>query len=215
MANKYAFTGGYNAYSFPIAGRRILISAADTALPSDIVPIDDTNIPSGWVDLGPTENQEVSITLSRQTEAIQTGVIPTDRRKYITGQSGTLEATLQRYEPGLLGYQAGVDPIAEVAASGANRAYVDIYLGGTLGNIVSLLVFEDFDINLIEDASGGNTFEQVWYYSPQAQSDGDIDLSRKVTKAPAVPARFTLLGFENVAAPNRTVLLQTRWVEAA
>lgn len=211
---KLAYTGGYNSYSFPISGRRILVAAANEALPSTIVPIDESNIPSGWVDLGPTENSEVTLTLTRQTEAIQTGVIPTDRRKYITGQEGTLEATLQLYGIDNLGYAGGVDANAEVAASGGDRAYIDVLFGGTLGDIKSLLVFEDFDIDLVADDNSA-TFEQVWHYTPNAQSDGDIDLSARVTKAPAVKIRYALLGFESVLASGRTVLLQSRWIEVA
>jgi hypothetical protein len=211
---KIAFTGATTNYSFPIAGRRILVAAADTALPSSITPIDDSNIPSGWTDLGPTENQEVTLNLTRQTEAIQVGVIPTDVRKYITGQSGSLEANLMRFEPDILGYQAGVSPEAAVAASGGNREYIDIFLGGTLGDIISVLTFEDFDIDLDDDA-GSNSYEQVWYYSPAAQSDGDINLSARITKANAVALRFTLLAFTNVAAGDRNILLQQRWLMVA
>lgn len=211
---KIAFTGATTNYSFPIAGRRILVAAADTALPSTIEPIDDSNVPSGWTDLGPTENQEVTLNLTRQTEAIQVGVIPTDVRKYITGQSGSLEASLMRFEPDILGYQAGVSPETLVPASGGDRGYVDIFLGGTLGSIISVLTFEDFDIDLDDDA-GTNSYEQVWYYSPAAQSDGDINLSARITKANAVALRLTLLAFTNVAAGDRNLLLQQRWLLVA
>jgi hypothetical protein len=211
---KIAFTGATTNYSFPIAGRRIFVAAADTALPSSITPLDSLTPPSGWTDLGPTENQEVTLNLTRQTEAIQVGVIPTDVRKYITGQSGSLEANLMRYEPAILGYQAGVDPETVVPAAGGDRSYVDIFLGGTLGSTISVLTFEDFDIDLDDDA-GTSSYEQVWYYSPSAQSDGDINLSARITKANAVALRLTLLSFTNIAAGDRNLLLQQRWLLVA
>lgn len=209
MAN-IAFTGSTTNYSFSIAGRRILIAPEDTAMPT-VEPITDANLPAGWVDLGPTENQEVTLNLSRQTENIEVGVIPTTKRKYITSQEGSLEATLLRYEPETIGYNAGVAAEALVAGAAPARDYIDIYLGGTLGAIQSILVFEDFDTPLVEDAAAGNTFDQVWHYTPKAQADGDIDLSRRVTRAPAVALRLTLLGFD-VAGVTRTVLLHQRWI---
>lgn len=212
MAVKLAITQVQDNYSYALAGRRILVAPANTALPATITPITDENLPAGWVDLGPVENAEVTLTLTRQTEKVQTGLFPTDRRIYITGQEGTMEANLFRYEPGTLQYAAGVTPEAAVAASGGNRRYIDIFLGGTLGPVQSLLCFEDFDIPLVEDADSGESYEQVWHYSPNAQADGDIDLSRKITKAPSVPVRFTLLGFTNASAGDRTLLLHERWL---
>lgn len=212
---KLAYTGGFTNASFPIAGRRLLVAPTNTALPGTIEPISDTNMPSGWTDLGPTENSEVTINLSRTTEDINTGVIPTARRTYLTGQDGSMEATLQLYEPTFIGYAGGVDPVAYVPAAGGDRGYQDIFLGGTLGDILSVICFEDFDIDLVEDAAGGHTFEQVLHYSPTVQGDGDVNLSARVTKAPAVAIRFKLLGFEDAGAPGRTVLLQQRWIAAA
>lgn len=203
-----------NDYSFSIAGRRVLVNVVDTAMPTSIVPITSLNLPSGWTDLGAVENGEVNITVSRQTEAIQTGVVPTDRRKYITGQEGSIEANFQFYEPRLIGYQAGVDPETDVAAAGADRGYTDIVIGGTLGDILSFLCFEDFDIPLVQD-DGLKTYEQVWHYSPKIQGDGDINLSQKINKAPAVAFRAALLGFAAAAAPDRTAMLIQRWVMSA
>lgn len=211
-----AFKGTPGDYSWAITGDRILIAPADTALPTDIEPLDLSNIATnaaGWTDLGPTENSDVNINITRQSEAIQTGTIPTDRRLYLTGQEGTLEATLMRFEPVLIGYNAGQDPETRVAASGGNRAYTDVRVGGTLGDTYSLLVFKDFDIPLVTD-DGVRTYDQVWSYTPNAQSDGDVNLSAKVNKSPVVAFRMRLLGFEVSSDPYSRLMIQ-RWIEAA
>jgi len=216
---KTGFNHPVNNYNFPLRGRIVLVAPLNTkmigeeASPSLITPFDETTIPAGWTYLGPVENGQVNLTLNIQTESIFTGVIPTERKRYISQQQGVLEANLLRYEPGIMGTAFGGDLDALVAASGSNRAYRDLWLGGKLGAKQALLVVEDYDDdNLLEDATGGEEFEQTWYYNPKTQRDGDISLGQEITKTPVVPLRFALFGFLQ-GSHNR--LLQVRFVAAA
>lgn len=211
------FTGDVNAYTFPLRGRFINLAPVNTQLPTDVIPYDESNVPSPWVYLGPTENQIVNITLSTQTEAIVTGVIPTERKKYITGQSGLLEANLFRYEPGIIALANGADLDAITPASGVSRAFRDLWLGGKLGAKQAVWVLEDYDENLKEDkivapAVAEAEYEQTWYFNPNSQKDGDVNVSTDVTKTPVVPIRLALFGF-NQGGYNR--LLQVRFVAKA
>lgn len=210
---RIAFSGAIDQYSFALAGRGILVAAADTLLPSIIQPLDDTDFPAAWTYMGPTENAEVTLNLSLTVEDITTGVVPTSRRKIITEQSGTIEAVLHRYEPTLMAKAQGVSAVSTPSTS-LNRAIVDLYLGGTLGDIISVLIFEDFGEDLVID-DGTKDYSQVWFYTPRAQKNGDVNLAQKISRAPAINFNYGLLGYTNVAAPGRTILIQQRWLEAA
>jgi hypothetical protein len=214
MANRrYGVTGDIDQYSFSLAGRYIAVGAIDTPLPSIVQPIDDLAMPAGWTNLGPTENGEVTMNLSLTVEDINTGVVATSRRKIITEQTGTIESVLHIYTPENFRDSFGVD-ITTTPSTSLNREMVNLWLGGTLGDIIACMIVEDFDIDLVDDP-GDESYEQVIFYSPRIQKNGDVDLSRKIGRTPAVNFNYGLLGFTNAGAAGRTVLIQQRWLKAA
>jgi hypothetical protein len=215
MANKLAYQGEPRDFSFSIGGRVILVAPVTTPIPTDIVPILDDNIPSPWVSLGPTENSEATITLNQTTEIIVTGVVPTERRRVLTGQTGLIEATLMMNQASLYHRVFGINQIANTAAASANRAYGDLFFGGQLGAKFSVLVIEEFIDNLIEDDPvSGKTYEQIWSHSPGVIKDGDIEW-RRVSRMYVPQFRAALQGFSNAGAPGLSLLLHQRWVEGA
>jgi hypothetical protein len=211
---KPGYVGEYENFNFRLRGRAICEAALNTALPSTIEPIDLDNLPVDWTYLGPTENQEVRVSVDVQTEDINVGVVPTAVRTYITGQTGTVEASLFFYQPNIMGIAFGQDPETFVAASGGDRGYQDLFLGGSLGDFKALMILEDFDDDLIENDVTGKTWEQMLLYSPKTQASASVDFSAAIGRAPAVPYRKSLLAFTNVAAGERSLLLQSRWIEA-
>jgi hypothetical protein len=189
MANRrYGVTGDIDQYSFSLAGRYIAVGAIDTPLPSIVQPIDDLAMPAGWTNLGPTENGEVTMNLSLTVEDINTGVVATSRRKIITEQTGTIESVLHIYTPENFRDSFGVD-ITTTPSTSLNREMVN--------------------------DPGDESYEQVIFYSPRIQKNGDVDLSRKIGRTPAVNFNYGLLGFTNAGAAGRTVLIQQRWLKAA
>ena len=212
MANKIAFTGLPTNYAFQIAGRRILYAPVNTALPATVQPIYDTSLPVGWSDFGPTVNSVVDVSVDFNTAEIKTGVIGSVRRTYIESQTGKVSAKLFRYEPQISADAYGQGPIVSVGATSLNRSFKDLYLGGTLGPKIAILIFEDFDIPLIEDIVAANTYEQAWMYSPKTTKQGGINVSDFETKTNIVNLELELLPYTNTAAGGRDILLQVRWV---
>lgn len=208
--------GDINLYPFPLLGNEILINVFDTALPIPYVPIDETNVPAGWTVLGPIrDSQAPTFNIDLTSEEIVTGLTPTTQREVITGQTGIVEAFLQRFQPDLtqLVFNPGIAN-QNTAASSSSRALVDQWLGGTLGDKFALIVAGTPDINLVVD-DGSSTYQQILHYTPRAQRTGQISLSERNKRAPEIPFRAKLIGYSNLAAPGRTVLLQLRWIKAA
>ena len=215
--NRTGYTGDLNAYNFPLRGRFICIAPLNTVIPATVLPFDETSIPTGWEYLGPTENGVVGMTLNIQTASIFSGVVPTERKKYIESQSGSIETNLLRYEPGIMAKVLGGDLDAITAAAGGSRAFRDLWLGGKLGDKQALLVVEDYDDTLKEDvvvapASVEAEYEQTWYYNPNTQKQGDVGLSQEITKTPVVPMNFALFGFNHGGVSR---LIQVRFIATA
>lgn len=208
-------TGEITSYSFPLLGNEILLNIVDSALPIPYVPIETTNIPGGWTKIGPIRDSLANITFDLNTEELVTGLTPTNRREVITGQSGLVEAFLQRFEPDTMqrAYNFGTANRLNATTS-SSRAYTDLWLGGSLGSNFAMIITGDPDIDLVTD-NGVDTFEQVWIYTPRGARTGQISLSERNKRAPEVPFRAKFLGYTNPGAPGRTVLAQVRWLENA
>lgn len=211
MATKYSINADPVNYTFPAGGRFIMVGALNEPLPPVTTPIDMSTPPGGYVSLGACENSEVTISLNITTESVTTGIFNTERRKLITGQGGSVESVLQFYEPEALAYAGGASQPAAVSSTSLSRAFKRLVYGGSLGSNFTLLIPESLDITLVKD-DGTASFEETWFYTPKASKDGDINLSQKVGRLPAINFRFGLLGFSYL---NQTVLLQHLWIQAA
>jgi hypothetical protein len=215
MARPGVFGTPVDDYSFSIRGRYVLVNAVDTATPSPIQPIDvSVTIPSGWTYLGACENGEVGISVTRSTTAINTGAIPVERRRVITGQSGSIDTLLQMPEPIIVGLATGSGTPLTTASTSLNRAIVSLWHGGQLGGKKSVLIVQDWDIPLISN-DGLTTYDQKWFYTPRAEAAEDINLSEAVERVEATRLRMVLYGFTNVSAGDRDVLLLEQWLKAA
>lgn len=213
MANKIAFFGTPTNYVFPLAGRRILYAPLNTAIPPTVVPIYDDSIPAGWSDMGPTVNSIVETNVDFTTAEITTGVLASIRRTYIEKQTGTLTARLWRYEPVIASVAMGQTPVVITGSTSLNRGFSDLFIGGQLGDKQAILVFEDFDIPLVEDINAAKQYEQAWLYTPRTQKKGSLNLFDQETKSNVVPLELELLPYTNAAAGGRDILIQVRWLD--
>jgi hypothetical protein len=204
---KLGTSGTVHAYSFPLPGRFMLIGAANLALPSTVTPIENEAFPAGWSYLGPTEKGQVKVTLNRTTTSVSTGSIPVERARFITAQSGQVEANFMRYELPIIAKATGMPAPLTTGAASPSRAYQTMWYGGTLGGYVSLLVVQDWNINLVSD-DNSVTAQQDWYYTPLAINDGDMSVSDFVEPINAVAGKWGLFGYNNAAAGDRDVILQ-------
>lgn len=211
MANKKAFGGIPTNYAFQLAGRAILYAPVNTSLPSLVQPIYDTSIPDGWSELGFTVDSVVDISIDLTTQDITTGVLQNVRRTYIQGQKGKFTGKVISWEPTIIGVATGQGTPVSTNSTSLNRSFKDLWFGGTLGNKSAFLIYEDFDIPLVEDASG-TSYDQAWAYTPKAQKEAGINLSEFQTKTNVITIDYELLPYTNSAAGSRDVLLQMRWI---
>lgn len=211
MPLKYPVNADPLNYSFAAGGRFVLIAPVNEPLPVVTTPINTDSVPANYYNLGACENSEVNVTVTIETESVVTGIFNTERRKLITGQGGSIETVLQFYDDTALAYAGGSDTPASTASTSLSRAFKRLVYGSSLGPQYTLLVPESFDIGLVKD-DGTATYEETWFYTPKAQKDGDINLSQKVGRLPAIAFNFGLLGF---SYQNATVVLQHLWLKAA
>ena len=197
------------SYSFAAGGRFVLIAPVNEPLPTVTTPINTDSLPANYYNLGACENSEVNVTVTVETEAVVTGIYNTERRKLIVGQGGSIETVLQFYDDTALAYAGGSDAPTLTASTSLSRAFKRLVYGSSLGPLYTLLVPESFDIDLVNDA-GTQTIEETWFYSPRTQKDGDINLSQKVGRLPAIAFNFGLLGF---TYSGDTVVLQHLWLK--
>lgn len=109
----------------------------------------------------------------------------------------------------------GQGSVVTTGSTSLNRAIKALGIGGTLGNKLAVLVFQDFDINLVEDDAGGATYEQWWAYTPTAQRNASINLSEFETKTNVSTFDYELLPYTNSAYPGRSLLVECIWLQIA
>lgn len=211
--SKFGIYGDVANYSFPLAGRYVLIAAVDTPMPSTVTPITNAAFPAGYTYLGPTEKGQVIVTYDRTTVSAFTGVIQTERQRVLTAQSGSIETTLQFYTPSLAAYATGQGPIVTTAPASPSRGFAAMGVGGTLGSRQTLLVVEDWHINLVSD-DGSATYEQGWIYAPRTINDGPGSLSDFIDNFNALKAKWSLFGYTNTTFGDRNLLLEHRWLNS-
>lgn len=211
MPTKYPVNQDPVNYTFAAGGRVILIAPFNEPLPAVTTPINTDALPANYVNLGACENGEVNATVTLATESVTTGIFNTERRKLIVGQGGSIQSVLQFYDPTNLGYAGGAGAPTAVASTSLSRAFKRLIYGSSLGDLYTLLVPESFDITNTDDA-GLNSYEETWLYTPRSQKDGDINLSQKVGRLPAINFNFGLLGF---SYQSTTAVLQHLWLKTA
>ena len=214
MSQKIAFDGTPGSESFQLAGRRLLWAPVNTAMPAKVIPIYDDTLPTapvGWADLGICVDSNVEVTVDYTVANIVTGTLGNVRRTYIDSQTGKIVTKIFAWEPGKLGTITGAGTPVSTVSTSLNRAFKDLGYGGTLGNKISVLVFEDFDVPDVEMA-GASSYEQAWIYTPTAQRSASVNLSEEVTKTNVVTFDFTLLPFTNASFAGRSLLCIQRFL---
>lgn len=218
MSQKIAFDGTVVNYSFPLGGRRILVAPVNTAKPATIVPIYDDTMPSapvGWTDLGIPVGALVDMSVDYTTAKIVTGTLQNVRRTYIDSQTGRISTRLFNWEPDRMAKITGQGSVVTTGSTSLNRTIKSLGIGGTLGSKLAVLVFQDFDINLVEDDTGGKTYEQFWAYTPNAQRAASINLSEFETKTNVITFDYELLPYTNSAYSGRSLLIELIWLQVA
>lgn len=216
MSDKIAFNGSVVNYNFPLAGRRVLVAPVNTAKPATLVPIYDDSMPAapvGWTDLGIPVDALVDVSVDYTTAQIVTGTLQNIRKTYIDKQTGKISTKIYNWEPAKIATISGQGSVITTASTSLNRAIKSLGIGGTLGNKLAVLVFQDFgDNNLTEDGAGGASYEQFWIYTPGAQRNASVNLAEFQTKTNIMTFDYELLPYSNSVYPGRSIMCEAVWI---
>lgn len=175
----------FSSQPISISGRRILTAANSAALPTALKIIAGS-LPTGYTDLGSMVAGKVDVSVTINKQSIDLGRIPSPHRFFIASQSGQVKAQMQEYQPEMIDTQAGGTGTVATAAG-----YSYVYIGGRLGSLRRILIFDDFDVDFANDGFG---WDQYWWTNPTAQAGGSFTLTDDKL-ATVIPVEFELLAF--------------------